>query len=192
MSLTTLAQVKTYLNITGTSQDVIIAALISPVEEMLKAYINVQEATSYTDCVVVQRDKCSYHYYVTLDRGQIQSITTLAEPDGTSISEAVQVIDNRRLSFGYSPDNVRCGQHILVQYSAGFDTGAVPDDIQYCIALLIQSSITAQSGAGGQLESYSLGSKSVNFDTSTNEYKAAKSILDMYAGKYQTANIISC
>jgi len=162
MALVTLAEYKTYYNITATTSDAEIQLSIDLATAVITKFCGRSlEATTYT-----AEKHNGGQPSLLLDNTPVNSITTITE-DGTATTDftladptigevvkgtAVQVHFNTRYAIFAGQI-----QGVLVTYNAGYTI--IPDDIKYCVYLLARKliadkkvKVTAANGVSGAIQ----------------------------------------
>ena len=191
MALVTTSEVKTFLQISGSSKDTIIAALIPVMESILYGILGVDSLESHEvtkETVIMLIDEATGNYYGYVEQSPIISIDNIYEVDDTEIEDATIAASTEPNSraFIIDWDTMNYRDNILVTYTAGF--ASIPEDLKYAVSLMIADSLVEPQKRGG-VGSYSQGQRSVTFRSSA-EANIFDSIMKVYGSRFNKVSIL--
>jgi hypothetical protein len=182
----TVAEVKTFLGISGTAQDTQIASLIIAMQETFNSILGIDSllADDYEEVVAGHDD-----YYLRLRNFNVTAIDTIEEFAATEDSAVtgwtVRRIEGRTVWFDTTFTK---GIRYLVSYSAGVNT--ISSSVKLAIAYMVGGALSGSEGKGEGIKSYSIFGKSVTFRDDS-EYDKFKSVIDKYARMYSKAEVFA-
>lgn len=175
--MTTLTQVKTYLGISTSDYDTVLADLINNIEQFIKTWLgrdlDLEERTEYhsggeTDIVLneypIEEDSVSVYY-----NNSYQSTSNWVEIDSrnyTVLYEEGLIVSNTRFVAG--------NRNLKIVYTAGYDT--TPSDLELLAKELVAKEFEQRKAQGKTNES--LGG--ANVDWTAQLTPTQKMILDKY------------
>jgi len=168
MSLATLAEVKEFLGITGTSLDALIGHLITRMEKAISNYCNrVFEAANYIE----QYDGAKFNGGVLILKNfPVISVTTLKEDSGrtfaagTEIDSTDYVIYKEEGVIQLDDDEFEEGlQTVQVSYRAGY--GPIPADLSQCCIDMVSYKLEDRKTGGGSITSRRLADAAISYGT---------------------------
>ena len=191
MALFTLAEVKTYLNISDTSEDYYLQTLVDMVDAYVKKYTmrNLEE-TTYTKELydgpgtnsLVLRNYPIISVTEVLEMTDEVEVATVSERFNDADDGYFVLNDREGILYRDIPWTRRRGS-IEVTYSAGYST--IPDDLKWACFAIVEYLRNIKDKAG--IVSESLGSYGYSLATGFNEYGIltiprgpAKDVLDQY------------
>jgi len=186
----TLAEVKTYLNITDTTKDALITALIEPMTDTILSMLCVTDLSEH----VTEDERVEVYeynrFYLNEFPVDTDSTITIKDLDGNELTGYTFKKDPgelRRL-YIYDESGVRttiCYDKILVTYTAGYaytddDDNEVPEVFKLAMSLLV-SGATADSD---RVAEYEILDKRVKFKSS-GDYNTFMTVMDKYISQYK-------
>lgn len=174
--LTTVADVKAWLGITGAQNDAVLARLVTAASAAAEAFMSRKiAAADYTE----RGDGASGETYVprrqpvnSVASLSIGGVTVAASPDGI---QAGYMIDGNQVVLVGGPRFCRGRQNVLLAYNAGYAT--VPPDIAQAVIETV--GLSFKRGQHVDVSSKSLAGESITF-VMAELPKSAKDVLNQY------------